>query len=87
MKNGSGVKGEAQNAVKLLEGVGFTQFDTSNASSYGYKKTEIVVKDGFPSKALDEIFNALNQEYDIASESSALQSSEYDVEVILGVRK
>ncbi len=87
LKNGSGVRGEAQNAVTLLEAVGFKNFTTGNADSYNHITTQISVNSDFPKEVLEAIKNTLSANYNVATGSSVLQDSGYDIEVIVGVKK
>ncbi len=84
--NGTGIAGEAQNAAELLEGAGFSDITTSNALSYDYKKTVVEVKDAVPEKAIEELINALSQDYNVATASSTLKESTYDIRITTGIR-
>ena len=86
IKNGSGVAGEAQNVVAILESEGFTQFDTGNADSYNYGDTQVITKTDFPGLLIEQIVGALSDDYNVSSPSSTLSGSDYDVEITVGAR-
>jgi len=87
VRNGSGIAGEAQSAVSLMAGIGFSQFETGNADSYGYLETEVSATEDFPQGLLEKITDVLDSEYNVSSGSAVLESSDFDVEVIVGARK
>ena len=87
IKNGSGISGEAQNAGNLLREIGFEQIDTGNADNYEYYETQVLVSDNLSETAISEIISALSKEYSVATKSGEIGDSEYDLEVIVGMRK
>ena len=86
--NGSGVPGEAGAVEELLTDVGFAEFETGNADSYDYLKTEVSTKEDTPVAVYNAIEEALSDTYDVSkSESSLSEDSSFDVIVIVGAKK
>ena len=82
--NGSGVKGAAGVAEVFLEGLGYEDVETGNASLYDYEETEISIKED-KDEYLDMIIEDLSDEYEVATESSVLdEDSDFDVEITIG---
>jgi len=82
--NGSGVKGAAGVAEAFLEGLGYEDIETGNASLYDYEETEISIKED-KDEYLDMIIEDLSDEYEVATESSVLdEDSDFDVEITIG---
>ncbi len=84
VKNGSGIKGEAQSAADLLIARGFERVETGNADSYEYTKTLVLIKEDIPGKLFGILAEILEDRYHVASESSLLTGSDYDIEVVVG---
>ena len=85
--NGTGVSGEAAYVAQLLQGAGFENVKTADASSKGNKKTQIEVKQEILSGIVDAIVGALSSEFDVATQSAVLKVSEFDIRIIVGSRK
>lgn len=82
--NGSGVAGAAGKAKTLLEGLGYKDVDTGNASSSDFATTEVAVKESNDSY-LDLIINDLSKNYEAKEASKPLSaSSKYDIVITLG---
>lgn len=85
--NGSGIAGEAQNVVSILQTEGYAQFDTGNANSYNYQDTEISTVADFPKSLIEQIVNDLGDTYSVSTPSSTLANPDYDLQIIVGARK
>lgn len=82
--NGSGVSGAASKAKTLLEGLGYKEIDTGNASMSDLAQTEIAIKDT-KKEYLDLIIKDLSKSYTAIEASKALVStSKYDLVITLG---
>lgn len=85
--NGGGVKGEAARAAQLLDKTGFKNIKTGNADRFDYEKTEISIKEG-QKEFLQEITEALSENYTVSSDAKTLEEKEtYDVVIIIGKNK
>lgn len=85
IQNGSGTPGEAGKVQKILETEGFEDIEATNADSYDYKNTQVLVKEDVPNQVYQAIDQALNDQY--TPEKLPLKaSSDYDVVVIVGKR-
>lgn len=82
--NGSGVKGVAGVVKDYLEGLGYKDVDTGNASSYDYDETVLQLKDD--RKAYEDMLvEDLSKEYDLAKEVETLdEGSDFDAVIIAG---
>lgn len=82
--NGSGISGEASKAKTLLEGLGYKNVDTGNASSSDFAQTEISIK--VASKdALATVIKDLSSKYSAVEASKPLViTSKFDIIVTLG---
>jgi hypothetical protein len=86
--NGSGIPGEAGNAKDLLSDLDFNKVDTGNADNYDYTDTEVSLKEDVPNQVYDDIKDKLDSTYTVVkSDSSVLDSSSYDVIIIVGTKK
>ena len=86
--NGSGIHGEDGAIVELLTDAGFAEFETGNADSYDYLKTEVSTKEDTPVAVYNKIEEALSNTYDVSkSESFLSEDSSFDVIVIVGAKK
>jgi len=86
--NGSGIPGEAGKVEDLLVEAGFEDIATGNAESYDYKDTEVSLKSDIPGGVFDEIDKALSEVYTPAlSEENLDETSEFDIVIIVGVKK
>lgn len=82
--NGSGVKGAAGVAEAFLEGLGYEDIETGNASLYDYEETEVSIKED-KEEYLDMIIEDLSDEYEVSTESGVLdEDSDFDVEITIG---
>lgn len=82
--NGTGKAGVAASAKEYLEGLGYKDVETGNASSSDFTETEIAVKDS--KKAYLETLKAdLSKEYTVSATTKTLSSSsEFDTTVTIG---
>lgn len=82
--NGSGVSGLANKAKTYLEGLGYKDVATGNASSSDYTETEIQIKDT-KKEFLETITTDLSKNYTLKKDTKALSaSSKYDIIITLG---
>lgn len=84
--NGSGVPGAAGEVERLLNGIGFAQTTTGNASEYGYVDTEVAMKSNVP----DEVFTKLKEtlsDYNVVEVTSLPSDARYDVVITVGTKK
>jgi len=82
--NGSGVSGAAGVAKDYLEGLGYEDVETGNASLYDYEETEVSIKEDVE-EYLDMIIEDLSDEYEVATDSGVLdEDGDFDVEIIIG---
>lgn len=82
--NGSGVSGAAGKAKTLLEGLGYKDVDTGNASSSNFAKTEVSVKES-AKEYLDLVIKDLSKEYEATAATKVLSNtSKYDIVITLG---
>ena len=82
--NGSGISGEAGKAKTLLEGLGYKNVDTGNASSSDYAQTEISIKTT-SKDALATVIKDLSTKYSAVEASKPLVvTSKYDLVITLG---
>lgn len=82
--NGSGVSGAAGKAKTLLEGLGYKDVDTGNASSSNFVKTEVSVKES-AKEYLDLVIKDLSKEYEATAAAKVLSNtSKYDIVITLG---
>lgn len=82
--NGSGVSGAAGKAKIYLEGLGYKDVETGNASASGFAETEISIKDS-QKDFLDLITTDLSKNYQVSKDikTSAI-TSKFDVVITLG---
>jgi hypothetical protein len=87
--NGAGIAGEAGKAQGYLEGVGFKEFTTGNAPSFGYAKTEVQMKKDISEEVFTKLKEALDPYYvDVTRAEKVLaESSTYDIVVTVGKKK
>lgn len=82
--NGSGVSGAAGKAKTLLEGLGYKNIDTGNATVSDLAQTEIAIKDT-KKEYLEQLIKDLAKNYTAVEASKALIStSKYDLVITLG---
>ena len=82
--NGSGISGEAGKAKTLLEGLGYKNVDTGNASSSDFAQTEISIKTT-SKDALSTLIKDLSTKYSAVEASKPLViTSKFDIIVTLG---
>lgn len=82
--NGSGISGEAGKAKTLLEGLGYKNIDTGNASSSDFVQTEIAIK-AASKDALATVIKDLSTKYTAVEASKALATtSKYDIVITIG---
>lgn len=82
--NGSGISGEAGKAKTLLEGLGYKNVDTGNASSSDFAQTEISIKTT-NKDALATVIKDLSTKYSAVEASKPLViTSKFDIIVTLG---
>ena len=82
--NGSGVSGEAGKAKTLLEGLGYKNVDTGNASSSDFTQTEVAVKTS-TKDALAIVIKDLATKYTAIEATKPLAStSKYDIVITIG---
>lgn len=85
--NGSGIPGEAGKVKAALEKEGFKSIDTANADSYDFTTSEVSLKKGTPDAVYEAIKSAMGA-YKIAKQEKELaESSEFDVQIIVGTTK
>jgi len=82
--NGSGKIGEAGTVENLLEGAGFTVGNTGNASRYDYTDTVIQAMDDVPDSVIDQLEEALSDDYSIEIGDNLPSSSTFDIVVTVG---
>jgi hypothetical protein len=82
--NGSGVSGAAGKAKTYLEGLGYKNIDTGNASASDFAETEISIKD--TKKEFTSLLTTdLSKTYQVAKETKTLvATSSFDVVITLG---
>lgn len=82
--NGSGIGGKAGDAQSFLEGLGYEDIETGNASSFDYEETVVSIKED-KEEYLDMIIKDLSEEYEVSSESGTLdEDSLFDIEITIG---
>ncbi|MGI5828029.1 MAG: LytR C-terminal domain-containing protein [Patescibacteria group bacterium] len=81
--NGSGVKGAAGKAQKLLESAGFEDVDTGNADKFTYKETTIDYKEEYE-ELVDVIIEDLGSGYNAVKGEELKASSAFDILITLG---
>lgn len=82
--NGSGVAGAAGKAKVYLEGLGYVDIVSGNASTSDFPETEISIKDS-SKDYLELITSDLEKNYEVAKETKTLvSSSAYDVVITIG---
>jgi len=82
--NGSGITGEAGRVNELLTKLNFKEIETGNADSYDYTTTFVNLKQSIPNTVFDKISEALGDDYTVEKDSVLEDSSEYDIEIIVG---
>jgi hypothetical protein len=82
--NGSGVAGAAAEAQEMLEDEGFTVESIGNADESDLVETEIAAQEDVSKNYLNELVQALAQQYIVATGINELDGSE-DVDVIVTV--
>lgn len=87
--NGSGVSGEAGKAQGYLEGVGFKDLKTGNASSFGATSTQVAFKKDIPDEVFTKVKGALDAYYvDVTKSDKPLDDkSQYDIVITVGKKK
>jgi len=83
VQNGSGVTGAAGKVVALLEGLGYEDVKTGNADSYDYTETIIKIKED-KKNYLVRLEEDLGEKYTLGETETLVDTSAYDVVVILG---
>lgn len=83
--NGSGIPGEAGKVANTLEGAGFENIETADASSYDYADTEVQMKQEVPSTLYEKIKETLTN-YNVTKADSLDEDSQFDVVVIVGTK-
>lgn len=86
IQNGSGVKGAADEAAKLLQGVGFTKTETGNASEFGHEDTTVSAKEKYKT-VFGTIEQALSSDYTVVEGDALSDGSNFDVVVVVGTKK
>lgn len=82
--NGSGVSGAAGKVKTLLEGLGYKNIDTGNASSSDVATTEIATTES-GSAYVSELIKDLSKSYDAKEASKLLpNTSKFDIVITLG---
>lgn len=82
--NGSGISGEAGKAKTLLEGLGYKNVDTGNASSSDFAETEIAIK-AASKDALATVIKDLSSKYSAVEAAKPLATtSKYDLVITIG---
>jgi len=84
--NGSGTAGQAGTVQALLEGVDFADFETGNAATYDFTKTEVALKEGLDASIYDTIKEALT-DYQVKQADDLDEDSDYDIVVTVGSSK
>ncbi len=82
--NGSGISGLASKAKIYLEGLGYKEVATGNASVSNLVETKISAKDS-KSEVLNNVISDVSKNYKVAEKTEVLAaSSKYDFVIILG---
>jgi hypothetical protein len=80
--NGNGTPGESAKMEEFLKTKGYSTFETGNADSFDYAKTEISVK---KNDLFSILKNDLKNNYEIATSSGTLLSNDkFDATIIIG---
>jgi hypothetical protein len=83
--NGSGVSGLAGKAKTYLEGLGYKDVQTGNASKSDLTETIVSAKKDAKKELLDAVIADLSKNYKVADETEVLQAtSKYDFVITLG---
>jgi len=85
--NGSGISGEAGKAKTLLTTAGFSIGSTGNAATYDYTKTIIKAKSNVDPAFVSALSSSLNKTYVTDTPQTLSDSSNDDVQVIIGSSK
>lgn len=82
--NGSGLSGAAGKAKTVLEGLGYKNIDTGNATSSDFSETEVAIKES-KKDYLDLIIKDLSKSYEATEAAKPLSStSKFDIVITLG---
>lgn len=85
--NGSGIPGEAGKVETALKSQGFETIETANAESYDYTDSEVSLKKDIPEAVYEAVKEAMSGYKIVRQESDLAESSEFDVEIIVGTAK
>jgi len=85
--NGSGIVGEANKVKVLLTKEGFKEVTTGNAESYNFTISEISLKKDTPDPVYQAVKKALADYKIIRQEKSLEDTSEADIQIIIGSTK
>lgn len=84
--NGSGISGAAGDLKEVLEGLGYSEVTTGNASDQDYTDTEVTFSSDINQAVKTEIVDELEGIYQDVNVKSG-DAGEYDVEIITGYPK
>ena len=85
--NGSGIPGEAGKVETALKAQGFETIETGNAESYDYTVSEVSLKKDTPEAVYEAVKKAMAGYKIVRQESELAESSDFDVEIIVGTTK
>ncbi len=85
--NGTGIAGEAGVLSDQLKNLGYTEVKTGNASSQSETDTTVTFSTTLSQDVVTEITEKLNGLYTSVKTNTGSTSSDFDVEVITGLRK
>lgn len=85
--NGSGIPGEAGKVETALKSQGFETIETGNAESYDYTDSEVSLKKDTPEAVYEAVKTAMSSYKIVRQEGELAESSEFDVEIIVGTTK
>ena len=85
--NGSGIPGEAGKVETALKTQGFEGIETGNAESYDYTVSEVSLKKDTPEAVYEAVKKAMAGYKIVRQESALAESSDFDVEIIVGTTK
>lgn len=85
--NGSGIEGEAAFAKELLENSRFSVDSVGNDRNYNKEYTSVSIKNNLPAELFNQIDKALDNYYELATESGLLEEENpFDVVITLSKR-
>ena len=85
--NGTGIAGEAGVLSDQLKNLGYTEVKTGNASSQSETDTTVTFSTTLSQDVVTEITEKLNGLYTSVKTNTGSTSSDFDIEIITGLRK